>query len=513
MQRNFKASISLALILALYSASSPVNASNRGPDFDNDNIDDIAIGVPWEDYGTLSGAGLVNILYGSSSGLDDPSNRITSLYRDGAGVDGIGDDFDFFGQSLAWGDFNGDCYDDLAVGLPGAGDLHIFYGSSTGLSTTNDTIPVAAQNDFLGVSAASGDFNGDGYDDVALGSLVGEVYVVYGSSGGITDTAGPGLQIWDLDALSVSPNEGSNFGWSLATGDFNCDGKDDLAVGAPGEDVGIVGAAGQVHIIYGTTSGLAATNTTAWNQATANVEGAAETSDEFGRSLATGNFNNDTSGGHACHDLAIGIPWEDSGATNSGAVAVLYGTSASGIQATSPADNLWYPDLAGIEGTPDAFEHFGTSLVVGNMDTDSFEDLAIGSPGDGVGGSVAIIRGASGGMTDVGDVVWTQDTTNVGDSAESDDLFGECLGYGREWYTSLNRGLAVCAPGEDHNSTTDVGMVNVMYLQDTSTPQISFVGNTWLQNSIDTQVSEADDAFGSSIAAPRDRPFTNGSCG
>ncbi|WAS92761.1 FG-GAP and VCBS repeat-containing protein [Nannocystis punicea] len=505
--------VSTALIaLVLSGSTSDVHAANRGPDFDNDNIDDLAIGVPNQQVGVESLAGMVNVLYGSASGLTDPSNRITSIDRGVPGVEGAPDGSDFFGRTVSWGDFNADCFDDLAVTTL-LGDLQIFYGSSTGLSLANDDIVVTAMA--LSNSSAAGDFNGDGFDDIAVqeGSM-SEVWVLYGSSSGITDTAGPGLQIWDLDALGVSNPTGLElFGWSLATGDFNCDGKDDLAVGAPQQNVGAESGAGQVHIIYGTSSGLSATGTTAWHQTSPNVEGAAEAGDEFGYALATGNFNNDTSNGRACHDLAIGIPFEDAGAVNDGAVAVLFGTPTSGIQASSPADSLWYQERADVEGNGDSHEFFGKSIAVGNMDADSFEDLAIGIPGEGIGGAIAIIRGASGGMTDADDVLWTQDTNFVADDAEGQDDFGECVTYGREWYTTLNRGLAVCVPHEDVLGTTDAGMVNVMYLQDTSTPQLSILGGSWIQSSIDTQTVEADDVFGSSLTAARDRPFTSGSCG
>ncbi|PCC71252.1 FG-GAP repeat-containing protein [Nannocystis exedens] len=64
----------------------PALAQARGPDFDRDGYEDLAIGAPGENVGSIAGAGAVNILYGSASGLDDPADRITTLYQDAPDV-------------------------------------------------------------------------------------------------------------------------------------------------------------------------------------------------------------------------------------------------------------------------------------------------------------------------------------------------------------------------------------------------------------------------------------------
>lgn len=156
--------------------------------------------------------------------------------------------------------------------------------------------------------------------------------------------------------------------------DFNNDGADDLAVGVPGEDVGGVVDAGAVNVLYGSGAGL----TGAGAQQFIQVGSAAETGDEFGWSLAAGDFDND---GFA--DLGAGAPFESVGATaNAGAVGALYG-SAGGL--TTSGGQLFTQNSAGVPGTAEEFDFFGDALAVGDTGPAATATSPSGNPTSGAG--------------------------------------------------------------------------------------------------------------------------------
>ncbi len=122
----------------------------------------------------------------------------------------------------------------------------------------------------------------------------GTVSVLYGSSGGISARN----QLWSQDSPGIedSAEEFDGFGWVVTTGDFNGDGYADLAVGVPGEEIGDVANAGAVSILYGSPQGLSGAGNQFWNQDSPGILGEAEFVDEFGEALAAGDFNGRDSG-------------------------------------------------------------------------------------------------------------------------------------------------------------------------------------------------------------------------
>jgi hypothetical protein len=109
--------------------------------------------------------------------------------------------------------------------------------------------------------------------------------------------ASPG---WAFD-VSGMPEDGDLVGASAVVGDFDCNGFDDVAIGAPGESVGSTLKAGGVHIIYGSSVGLRSHGNRFLSQNSFGVA-ASEPNDQFGSSLAAGDFNGD-----GCDDLAMGV--------------------------------------------------------------------------------------------------------------------------------------------------------------------------------------------------------------
>ena len=340
------------------------------------------------------------VLYGAVatplSGFGRNSLLIQDL--DGSG-DRIAEAYDSFGETLSAGNFNGDSRTDLVVGVPyedigstaGGGMIHVYLGCSSELaSCTRQAISQATSgvagspeaSDLFGLSLATGDFNGNGKDDLAvgvphenIGSLVnaGAVQVFYGHELGLSVSPS---QFWtqsDIFGASPDPFEGSrteaedHFGWSLAAADFNGDGKKDLAIGVPYEDVTTsrtgsittVGDAGEVDVLYGSDSGLSTLGRRPqmWHQDVINIEGNVEAGDNFGFTLSAWNFG----GQGTLADLAIGVPMENvAGISNCGAVAVLYSTTQNnGL--SSLGDQLWHQEVPNVPGVCESGDKFGYS--------------------------------------------------------------------------------------------------------------------------------------------------------
>ncbi len=355
-------------------------------DFDGDGYHDLAIGIPGKDVAGEDDAGALVVLFGSHTGLVAP-NWAEPLSQGATGVAGNPEYDDRFGAALAAGDFNGDGFDDLAVGAPDedisetdAGIVNVLYGSSTGLSTDGDVLLTPGglygaihegPSYSFGEALSVGDYDGDGFDDLAISSPgfsymaedAGEVYIVYGEAGGLGTTAGNRTAFPQCygDPSGAECEVGDLFGSALTTGDFNGDGFDDLAVGAPFEDVAFQDNAGMVHIFYGSTFAIPYED--AYDilyQSQAGLTGISEDGDLFGWSLAAGDLNDD-----GYDDLLVGVPSEDFNPgtgmlVDAGSVHIIFG-SAGGISTIDTALSEDYPDVSGVAEDGD---RYGTAVAV-----------------------------------------------------------------------------------------------------------------------------------------------------
>jgi hypothetical protein len=528
---------------------------------------------------TIFDTGAVNVIYGSSDGLNSVgfsagNGRADQVWTQvGTGVE----PGDRFGYALATGDFNRDGYSDLAIGVPGedidtthadAGAVNVIYGSSGGLSANAKPIQIWTQavsdgvepGDRFGHALATGDFNRDGYSDLAIGvpsedigtdiANTGAVNVIYGSSSGLSDAAmspdnGRDDQIWTQNSPGIRSNfnwaePGDWFGSSFTTGDFNNDTFSDLAIGVSDKDIrsdtgSNITDAGLVIVIYGSSDGLSGTGLSEndgrwhqlWTQDSDDIQDHAEPGDRFGHALATGDFNRD---GYS--DLAIGV-WEEEIGTRryTGAVNVIYGTCFGllrigwGIPPLMGRDNqIWTQDGL-IYSNSEEGDRFGSALATGDFNKDGYSDLAIGAPYEDLGildaaGALNVIYGSSGGLSATGvslgdgriNQIWMQNSTKIEGDPQVGDLLGSALAAG-----DFNRDgisdLAIGVPGEDFSVIQPAaGAVNVIYGSkgvpigsgglSATVPFGGFgrANQLWTQGSLDVEGDpEAEDRFGSSL--------------
>jgi len=490
-----------------------------GGDFNGDGIEDLAIGAPLENINTIVDTGVVHIIYGTSaSGL--ASTDAQAFSQNTSGVLDVCEANDLFGSAIAAGDFDNDGFDDLAIGVPGetvggqagAGAIQILYGSASGLTTTGmrqftqattDVESNADANDNFGASLAVGDVNNDGFDDLAVGvpgetvggqAEAGAVHVFFGTSAGLrasTDAFRHQNSVNILD--SAEPND--RFGSAVAFGDFDADGFDDLVVGVHLENITNHIDAGAIQVMYGSASGLTTTDQF-WHQNSAGIADISETGDQFGQSIVSGDFDGD-----GFSDLAIGVAHESLGsADDCGAVSVLYG-SANRLRSTG--SQFWHQNSPGITNIAADNENFGTSLAAGDFDNDGFDDLAIGVPGQIVGGienagAVHVLYGNSTNLAASGSQLWSQDSSGVLETAEASENFGGAL-LAADFDGDGNLDLAIGVPGEAILSRGASGGVNVLY--GTTDNGLTSIGDQfWSQNSsgiVDTV--EVNDQFGAAV--------------
>lgn len=389
-------------------AGSSSSSEQRGTaivfgDFDADGRDEIAVGGPGLEVSGQASAGIVRIY--------DPQQIATFDQDDFDGeAPGIGD---HFGSTLAVGDFDGDGYEDLAIGVPdessaepSAGCVHVLFGGDGGLAAAGAQLLRPNNHnssEHYGAALAAGDFDGDDYDDLAIGipgrtaggaMHSGAVQVFYGSSDGLGSDGESQAIVRESFNLPFAAADEYRLGSALAAGNFDqqvlfcglfVDCYDDLAIGEPGAstDAPMQGAqadAGLVLVVPGSSAGLLPASRTILSQLDGG--GVPAAGERFGTTLAAGRLDRPTTAGTTGYsDLAVGVPFDSD---LDGSVHLFFG-AAGGINSGSPAQLVELQ--AGLEIAPaGASDEWGRALAIGDLDGDGWGDLVVGVPAKSRGG-------------------------------------------------------------------------------------------------------------------------------
>lgn len=391
-----------------------------------------------------------------------------TLYRMYASPWATNETNDHYGRAVAIGDWDGDGYDDLAVGIPdedvvtgtfpnliinaNAGKVVLYKGTSAGLVAWNSLTELdfggtVTVNGRFGAALTALDFDADGIKDLAVGAPgangnAGAVFTFLGNTAGKPAVDRKLTQ----QNTGYTDESGDRFGATLASGPITgqtrldpckastgvADGAlyDALVVGAPGDRnaipfTALTARSGAVYLYQNVVScGSLVANATRLSF------GRAATGDDFGGALAVGDLD-----GNGKADLAVGVPYHQG---STGYVFTYAGRKP-------PESTLLWSAMVTQSGTllPASGQLlFGAALAIGDVDSNvPGNELVIGAPG--ATGTVIV---AAGGLTPL--VVRT--LKNV--PSVAGDRFGAALAIGNVDTTTATPDLVIGIPGENSSA-------------------------------------------------------------
>ncbi|KAB2894478.1 MAG: hypothetical protein F9K40_16565, partial [Kofleriaceae bacterium] len=383
---------------------------------------------------------------------------VNMLWRMHGGDGGVNNYGDRMGAALAIGDFNGDQYNDVAVGIPGesdgAGKVVVYRGTSNRLVPWKTLTQASAgwgnePDDHFGWSLAAGDVDGDNIDDLLVGVpdedvQVGNTNVVdaggallfKGSASGFTV-----LRKLTQGSLGYTENTDDQFGYAVALGALGGGSTPNLIIGAPGDlHPGIFGAGpftgGAVYVYpIDPAGGVNAEGTTTRLFWAGNANG-----DRFGAALAVGRLDDGSN-----DDLVVGAPY--AGTDRRGSVFVYAGRTPTGSPSTWATNALATIEQR-IPPPYAATDDFGAAVAIGNVRGSLRDDIVVGAPATSGGQGRVYVYTSSSSTLGSSSMTLAQSIAQNG-SLEAGDRFGAALAIGRLEGDTQQDEIVVGAPGEN----------------------------------------------------------------